>query len=41
MEVLNSYYAGESGTHKFYEVILVDPHHTVIKKDKKISWIGK
>lgn len=41
LEVLNSYYAGESGTHKFYEVILVDPHHSVIKRDKKINWIGK
>ena len=41
MEVLNSYYTGESGTHKFYEVILVEPNHTCIKKDKKINWISK
>ena len=41
LEVLNSYYAGESGTHKFYEVILVDPHHSAIRKDRKISWISK
>lgn len=40
LEVLNSYYAGESGTHKFYEVILVDPSHAAIKKDKNISWIS-
>jgi large subunit ribosomal protein L15e len=39
LEVLNSYYAGESGTHKFYEVILVDPAHPVIKADRKINWI--
>jgi large subunit ribosomal protein L15e len=38
-EVLNSYYSGETGTHKFYEVILVDRDHAVIKKDKNISWI--
>src|SRR3989338_5267672 len=30
LEVLNSYYVGESGTHKFFEVILVDPHHGAI-----------
>jgi large subunit ribosomal protein L15e len=39
LEVLNSYYVGESGTHRFYEIILVDPNHAAIKKDKKISWI--
>jgi large subunit ribosomal protein L15e len=39
LEVLNSYYVGESGTHKFYEVILVDSNHPCIKSDKKINWI--
>lgn len=39
LEVLNSYYVGESGKYKFYEVILVDPNHPVIKSDAKINWI--
>jgi large subunit ribosomal protein L15e len=39
MEVLNSYWVGEDGKHKYYEVILVDPHHPVIKSDPKINWI--
>ena len=39
MEVLNSYLVGEDGKHKFYEVILVDPHHPVIVNDPKIKWI--
>lgn len=39
LEVLNSYYVGEDGKSKFYEVILVDPQHPVIAKDKKIGWI--
>lgn len=39
LEVLNSYYVGESGKYKWYEVILVDPHHPVIKNDAKINWI--
>ncbi|MFQ5909165.1 MAG: 50S ribosomal protein L15e [Thermoplasmata archaeon] len=41
LEVLNSYWVGEDGRHKYYEVILVDPHHPVIKNDPKISWIGR
>ncbi|MEM3664399.1 MAG: 50S ribosomal protein L15e [Candidatus Jordarchaeales archaeon] len=39
MEVLNSYYVGEDGRWKWFEVILVDPHHPVIKSDPKINWI--
>lgn len=39
LEVLNSYWVGEDGRHKYYEVIMVDPHHSVIKADPKINWI--
>ena len=39
LEVLNSYWTGEDGKHHYYEVILVDAHHPVIKKDPKINWI--
>jgi len=38
-EVLNSYYIGEDGRHKYYEVILVDKSHPAIKSDPKINWI--
>ena len=38
-EVLNSYYVSESGTHKVFEVLLVDRDHPVIKSDKDINWI--
>ena len=41
LEVLNSYWIGEDGRHKYYEVIMVDPHHPVIKADPKINWICK
>ena len=40
MEVLNSYWVGEDGKHKYYEIILVDPAHPVILADPKISWIA-
>lgn len=41
MEVLNSYWVGQDGKQKYYEVILVDPHHPVIKSDPKINWIAE
>lgn len=39
MEVLASYWVGEDGRSKFYEVILVDTHHPAIMNDPKINWI--
>ncbi len=39
LEVLNSYWIGQDGQYKYYEVILVDPHHPVIMADDKINWI--
>lgn len=39
LEVLNSYWVGEDGKQKFFEVIMVDPYHPVIKSDPKINWI--
>lgn len=40
MEVLNSYWVGEDGRHKYYEVILVDPHHPAIQADKDLGWLA-
>ncbi len=37
--VLNSYWVGQDGGNYWYEVILVDPDHPVIKSDPKINWI--
>jgi large subunit ribosomal protein L15e len=39
LEVLNSYWVGEDGQSKWFEVIMVDPSHPVIKADKNINWI--
>jgi len=39
LEVLNSYYVGEDGNYKWFEVILVDPHHPAICSDPDINWI--
>ena len=40
LEVLNSYWVGADGQHEWYEIIMVDPHHPVIKADPKINWIA-
>jgi large subunit ribosomal protein L15e len=40
LEVLNSYWVGEDGKQKFFEIILVDPHHPAIQADPRIAWIG-
>jgi large subunit ribosomal protein L15e len=40
LEVLNSYWLGEDGKQKFFEVILVDPDHPEILSDPKINWIA-
>ncbi len=39
LEVLNSYWVAADGRHIYFEVIMVDPHHPVIKADPKINWI--
>lgn len=41
LTVLNSYWVAEDGKYYWYEIILVDPNHPVIKSDKKINWICK
>jgi large subunit ribosomal protein L15e len=41
LQVLNSYWVGEDGVSKWFEVIMVDPQHPVIKTDKTVWWIGQ
>ena len=37
LEVLNSYWVGQDGKHKFYEVIMIETHHPAIIKDKQLG----
>lgn len=39
LEVLNSYWVGEDGRSKWFEIIMVDPNHPVIRTDKDVGWI--
>lgn len=40
LEVLNSYYVADDGKYYWYEIILVDKQHPVIKADKNLSWLA-
>src|ERR1041385_4205307 len=40
LQVLNSYWVGEDGLHKYYEVILVDPFHPAIANDNTYNWLA-
>jgi len=40
-EVLNSYWVAEDGKYKWYEIILIDPEHPVIKSRKNLKWINE
>ena len=37
LEVLNSYWVGQDGKHKYFEVIMIDTHHPAIIKDKQLG----
>ncbi len=39
LRILNSYWVGEDGTQKWFEVILVDPEHPAIQNDDDLNWI--
>ena len=39
LRVLASYWVGQDGTFKFFEVILVDPQHKAVRRDSRINWI--
>lgn len=41
LEVLNSYWVAEDGRSKWFEIVMVDPHHPAIKADKEVNWIAQ
>jgi large subunit ribosomal protein L15e len=40
LEVLNSYWVGEDGKQKFFEIILIDPSHPEILANPQTAWIA-
>uniref|UniRef100_A0A7S3CW07 Ribosomal protein L15 n=1 Tax=Palpitomonas bilix TaxID=652834 RepID=A0A7S3CW07_9EUKA len=41
LRVLNSYWINQDATYKYFEVILVDPAHPVIRNDPRVNWMCK
>ena len=41
LRVLNSYWVGQDGVYKYFEVIMVDSNHNAIRNDPKVNWICK
>merc|ERR1712084_162740 len=39
LRVMNSYWVGQDGTYKFYEVICVDPAHPAVRNDARMNWL--
>lgn len=39
LRVLNSYWVGEDGRYKWFEVIMLDPDHPAIQNDPDLNWI--
>jgi len=39
LRVLNSYWIAQDSLYKYYECIMVDPHHKVIREDPRINWL--
>jgi large subunit ribosomal protein L15e len=39
LRVLNSYSVGQDGSQKWFEVVLLDPHHPAIQNDDDLDWI--
>jgi len=37
--VLGSYWVGEDGTYKWYEVVMIDPHHPCVRSDPERRWV--
>jgi len=41
LRVVNSYWVGQDSTFKFYEIICVDPAHSVIRRNPETQWLTK
>jgi len=39
LRVLNSYWVGEDGRQKWFEIIMLDPNHPAIENDDDLNWI--
>lgn len=41
MEVLGSYWVGEDGQFRYFEIVLIDPSHPAVARDRILKWVTK
>lgn len=39
MKILGSYWVGEDGVYKWFEVVMVDPNHPAVIRDQRFRWL--
>merc|ERR1711890_228762 len=39
LRVMNSYWVGQDSTYQYYEVIMIDPEHKVLRRDPDMNWL--
>merc|ERR1712216_799111 len=39
LRVLNSYWVAQDAMYKYFEVIMIDPHHKAVRRDARMNWI--
>jgi large subunit ribosomal protein L15e len=39
MKILGSYWVGEDGVYKWFEIVMVDPNHPAVLKDERFRWL--
>eukprot|EP00964_Phaeocystis_antarctica_P149003 scaffold115991_cov63-Phaeocystis_antarctica.AAC.7 len=39
LRVLNSYWVAQDAMYKYFEIIMIDPHHKAVRRDARINWI--
>ncbi|MEM2487632.1 MAG: 50S ribosomal protein L15e [Thermoproteota archaeon] len=39
MKILGSYWVGEDGVYKWFEVVMVDPNHPAVIRDPRFRWL--
>ncbi|KAK2177979.1 hypothetical protein NP493_567g03004 [Ridgeia piscesae] len=41
LRVMSSYWVAQDSTYKYFEIVMVDPHHKVIRRDPDTQWLCK
>ena len=41
LRVMNSYWVAQDSTYKYFEIVMVDPQHKVIRRDPDVNWLCK